>query len=119
MNVLLSLLEIVTVPSKPSDIVIGSITATSISISWRMPNDSVVVNYVLMWERDTSEECPDMDKDSITLSDVSTSYLITGLEEWSSYNITVTANNAVGSASDSITVMTSEASEENVTCCGM
>ena len=52
-----------------------------------------------------------MDKNIITLSDVSTSYIITGLEEWSSYNITVTASNAVGSASDSITVMTSEASE--------
>ena len=111
MNVLLLLLEIVAVPSKPSDIVIDSISATSISISWKIPNDSVVVNYVLMWERDTSEECPDMDKNIITLSDVSTSYIITGLEEWSSYNITVTASNAAGSASDSITVMTSEASE--------
>ena len=111
MNVLLLLLEIFAVPSKPSDIVIGSISAISISISWRIPNDSVVENYVLMWERDTSEECPDMDKNIITLSDVSTSYIITGLEEWSSYNITVTASNAVGYASDSITVMTSEASE--------
>ena len=111
MNVLLLLLEIFAVPSKPSDIVKGSISATSISISWRIPNDSVVENYVLMWERDTSEDCPDMDKNIITLSDVSTSYIITGLEEWSSYTITVTASNAAGSASDSITVMTSEASE--------
>ena len=111
MNVLLSLLEIVAVPSKPSDIVTGSISVTSISISWRILNDSVVENYVLMWERDTSEECPDMDKNIITLSDVSTSYIITGLEEWSSYTITVTASNAAGYGSDSITVMTSEASE--------
>ena len=108
---LLLLLEIFAVPSKPSDRVIGSISATSISISWRIPNDSVVENYVLMWERDASEECPDMDKNIITLSDVSTSYIITGLDEWSSYTITVTASNAAGSASDSITVMTSEASE--------
>ena len=111
MNALLLLLEIVAVPSKPSNILFSSRTATSISISWRIPNDSVVENYVLMWERDTSGECPDEDKNSTTITNASTSYTITGLEKGSSYTITVTATNAAGNASTSIPVMTSEAGE--------
>ena len=52
----------------------------------------------MMWERDTSGECPDEDEGSATITDGSTSYTITGLEEDSSYTITVTATNAAGSA---------------------
>ena len=65
-----------------------------------------------MWQRDTSGECPDEDEDSISLTDGSTSYDIMGLEEDSSYNITVTASNAAGSAvSNTVTAMTLEAGE--------
>ena len=52
----------------------------------------------MVWERDTSGECPDEDEGSTTIADGSTSYTITGLEEDSSYTITVTATNAAGSA---------------------
>ena len=52
----------------------------------------------MMWERDTSGECPDEDESSATITDGSTSYTITGLKEGSSYTITVTATNAAGSA---------------------
>ena len=65
-----------------------------------------------MWQRDTSGECPDEDEDSISLTDGSTSYDIMGLEEGSSYSITVTASNAAGSAvSNTVTAMTLQAGE--------
>ena len=61
----------------------------------------------MMWERDTSGECPNEDEGSATITDGSTSYTITGLEEDSNYTITVTATNAAGSAvSDPVTGMT-------------
>ena len=67
----------------------------------------------MMWQRDTSGECPDEDEDSISLTDGSTSYDIMGLEEGSSYSITVTASNAAGNAvSNTVTAMTLEAGEK-------
>ena len=99
------------VPGQPSAIV-SSTTATSISLAWSVPSGSVVDSYEVVWERDTSGECPDEDEGSATITDGSTSYTITGLEEDSSYTITVTATNADGSAaSDPITGMTGEAGE--------
>ena len=71
----------------------------------------------MMWQRDTSRECPDEDEDSISLTDGSTSYDIMRLEEDSNYSITVTASNAAGSSavSNTVTVMTLGASEQMVT----
>ena len=66
---------------------------------------------MLMWEKDTSGECPDVHKNSTTITNASTSYTITGLEKGSNYTITVTAINAAANASTIITVMTSEAGE--------
>ena len=55
-------------------------------------------SYEVMWERDTSGECPDENANSATLTgDSATIYTITGLEEYSNYTITVTATNAAGS----------------------
>ena len=48
----------------------------------------------MMWQRDTSGDCPDEDNGITTLTDGSTSYTITGLEESSNYTITVIASNA-------------------------
>ena len=88
-----------------------STTATSISLSWTSAG-SEVDSYEVMWQRDTSGECPDEDEDSISLTDGSTSYDIMGLEEDSSYSITVTASNVAGSAvSNTVTAMTLEAGE--------
>ena len=67
----------------------------------------------MMWQRDTSGECPDEDEDSISLTDGSTSYDIMGLEEDSSYSITVTASNAAGNAvSNTVTAITLGAGEK-------
>ena len=67
----------------------------------------------MMWQRDTSGECPDEDEDSISLTDGSTSYDIMGLEEDSSYSTTVTASIAAGGSavSNTVTAMTLEAGE--------
>ena len=72
----------------------------------------MVDSYEVVWERDTSGECPNKDEGSATITDGSTSYIITGLEEDSSYIITVTATNAIGSAvTNPMTGMTGEAGE--------
>ena len=54
----------------------------------------MVDSYEVVWQRDTSGDCPDDNVGSTTLTDGSTSYIITGLEESSNYTITVIAMNA-------------------------
>ena len=62
-----------------------------------------------MWQRDTSGDCPDEDVGSNTLTDGSTSYTVTGLEESSNYTITVIAINAKEMAtSNNVTGFTQE-----------
>ena len=68
----------------------------------------------MMWERDTSGECPDEDEGSATVPGDTTSYDIMGLAGISSYAITVTASNAVGSAvSEPVSEMTGEIGESS------
>ena len=74
-------------PGQPS-VTVSSTTPTTISLSWSVPSGSVVDSYEVMWETDSSA----------TITDGSTSYTITGLEEETNYTITVTATNAAGSA---------------------
>ena len=91
----------------------GTTTTTSITISWTS-DDPMVTSYVVMWERDTSIKCTSFsDIDSTTITDGSTSYDITELEEDSTYSITVTASNSPGSSavSNTVTAMTMEAGE--------
>ena len=88
-------------------------TATTITISWTSAG-SEDVSYEVMWERDTSIKCTGISHmDSTTITDDSTSYDITGLEEDSTYSITVTASNSADSSAGSNTViaMTMEAGE--------
>ena len=89
----------------------GSTTATTISLSWSVPSGSVVDTIVLGWQRNTAVGCPDTNQGITTLTDSSANHVITGLEEDSSYSITVRAVNAAGSSQDIITAMTVEASE--------
>ena len=100
-------------PGMPSVTVVTT-TSTSISLSWSVPSGSVVTSYEVMWQRDTSVGCSDKDEDSRTINtnSISTSYVISGLEEDSLYMITVTAFNSIVSiVSDTVTVMTKEAGE--------
>jgi len=91
-------------------VTVGSTAATTISLSWTSAG-SVVDRYEVMWERDSSGECPDENEGSASIIDGS-SYTITGLEEDSSYTITVTTTNAAGSAaSEPVTGVTLETGE--------
>ena len=90
-------------------VILDEISLTTISISWTIAG-SVVDSYEVMWQRDTTGECPNEDEGSATITDGSTSYTITGLEEYSNYAITVTASNGVGiMKSNPVTGMTNEA----------
>ena len=92
----------------------SSTAATTITLSWSFPSGTVA-SYVVIWKRDTSEECSDEDVGSSTIADGSTNYTIENLEEGSSYTITVTATNAAGSAvSDSVMGVTEEVGEGQV-----
>ena len=91
----------------------GTTTATTITISWSSAG-SESVSYVVMWETDDVGGCSGgSDMDSTTITDGSTSYDITRLEEDSTYSITVTASNSAGSSavSNTDTAMTMEAGE--------
>ena len=91
----------------------GTTTATTITISWTSVG-SEGVSYEVMWERDTSLKCTGFsDMGSTTITDGSTSYDITELEEDSTYSITVTTSNSAGSSavSNTVTAMTMEAGE--------
>ena len=103
-------------PGQPNTVMVHSTTPTTISLSWTTASGTVN-SYEVMWEKDTSRECPAVDENSATITGGSTSYTISGLEEDSSYTITVTATNAAGSAvSVPVTAMTGEAGEGLVTC---
>ena len=91
----------------------GTTTATSITISWTSAG-SEGVSYEVMWQTDDVGGCSGgSDMDSTTITDGSTSYDIPGLEEDSTYSITVTASNSAGSSavSNTVTAMTMEAGE--------
>ena len=82
---------------------VRSTTATTIALSWNVPSGSVVHSYDVKWEGDDS-------RGSTTITDGSTSYTITGLEEKANYTITVAASNGAGSAvSDPVTGTTGRA----------
>ena len=94
---------------------VGSTTPMTIPLTWTSAG-SEVDSYEVTWERDTSGECPDVDEGSTNITDGSTSYTISGLQEGSNYTITVTATNTAGSAvSVPFTAMTGEAGEGLVT----
>ena len=96
----------------------GITTATSITISWTN-DDPMVTSYEVMWERDTTLMCTGFSHmDSTTITDGSTSYDITELEEDSTYSITVTVSNSAGSSavSNTVTAMTMEAGKRYSHC---
>ena len=84
-------------------------TSTSIHISWTRVGH-IVDRYEVIWERDRLGICHERDNGYVVITDSSTSYNITGLEESSNYIVTVIAFNATEIAPTvSVTGMTSEA----------
>ena len=105
---------IYTVPDPPV-ISVDSTTATSVTISGGVPSDSVADSYEVMWLTNDVGECSggsDMDSTTINSGSI-TSNEIMGLEEDSTYVITVTASNSAGSSGlgSPVTRITMEAGE--------
>ena len=75
-----------------------STSATTISFSWNFPNGSEIGSYIyeVMWERNTSGECPDKHVGSINITGAQSSsgMTVTGLEENSNYIIVLVASSA-------------------------
>lgn len=82
-----------------------SISATSAIVSWNSESVSVDM-YFVMWKRNTSVGCPDIDEGNLTLSGTDTSLTIMDLEEDSSYSIFMMTDNAIRG---NVTVVTLEA----------
>ena len=101
------------VPTQPT-IGLTTPTETSVSITWTVDAGSVVESYRVLWQRDTSVGCPGEDEGNETLTGDPTSHNVTGLEEDSSYIITLWASNAAGSVDVGVAVMTLEA---GMYCC--
>ena len=106
---------IYTVPDPPV-ITVDSTTATSITISGGVPSDSVADSYEVMWQTNDVGGCvsggSDMNSTTINSGSI-TSYEIMGLEEDSTYIITVTASNSAGDSGlgSPVTRITMEAGE--------
>ena len=88
-----------------------SVTSTTIPLSWTSAGSLVnSYSYKVKWTYDG--ECSSVRGGRAIVAGAITSYTIEGLEEYSTYSITVTATNNVGSAvSEVATVRTSEAGE--------
>ena len=69
----------------------------------------MVKNYNVVWQRDTSVGCSG--GGNVGNTTITDGYDIMGLEEDSSYTITVTASNSAGSSEATVTAMTLEAGE--------
>ena len=91
-------------------ITVDSTTATTITISGGVPSDSVADSYVVTWQTGGNG------MKSTTINDDSiSSYDITGLEEDSTYFITVISSNSAGSSavSSPVSARTMEAGKKN------
>ena len=105
-------------PVEAPILIADTTTATTITISWTSAG-SEDVSYEVMWETDDVVGCSGgSDMDSTTITDGSTSYNITELEEDSTYSITVTASNTAGSSavSNTVTALTMAAAGEDSNC---
>ena len=96
-------------------LVAGTVTATSISLSWSSAG-SEDVSYEVMWQTDDIGGCSGgSDMNCVTITNGSTNYDMMGLEEDSSYTISVIASNSAGSSalSNTIAIMTLQAGESS------
>ena len=72
-------------------------TPTTIQLSWTSYGNEID-GYEVEWKRDISGECPNRDIGNDIITDSYNSYTIKGMEENSSYFITVKAFNVYSSA---------------------
>ena len=111
----IDLIPAVRAPEKPTvDTEAAEIGATTISLSWTVPDDSVVTGSLVMWELSSSggssaRAVRDDGSGSSELLDGNIrSYTIRGLQSSTSYNITVILINPAGNSSMQVTLSTTE-----------
>ena len=94
----------------------SAVTATSIPVRWTS-GGSEGVSYEVVWSYDG--DCTGITSgDSASVSGDMTSYTIVGLEEYSTYSITVRATNSESSMiSDAVSAITTEAGELTTILC--
>ena len=100
----------ITVPGKPEIVI--TVTANTTVLSWSVPSGYVVTGFLIKLRRQSSVGCMYEHQKSTTIAGGSaTSHTIPGLEEDSTYTITVTASNGAGSSniSNTVTAVTGEA----------
>ena len=100
-------------PHMPTvDIETADLGSTSISLSWTVPEDTVVTNSLVMWELASSggSSARAVRDDGSGSSGLitGTSYTITGLRRSTSYLITIILINPAGNSSMQITLSTTE-----------
>ena len=87
-----------TVPSAAVLTGTPSVTSTAITINGSV-HGTVVTGFEVMWQRNTSVGCSDVDEGTISETGAfPNSYQISGLEPGNSYSITLTVSNAAGTA---------------------
>ena len=86
------------------------VTTTTVCITASVSSVSVVTEFVVEWQRDTSIGCSDVNQDTMSVTGPFTSYTITGLQPANRYLITVRMYNNAGSgpASNTVPAMTEE-----------
>ena len=99
------------VPGQPS-VIVDNVTTTSISISWSVPDGSVVTSYEVMWTSDDIME----DEGNVTITNGSTNHIMSDLRRDVSYIITVNATNSVGTSSSDIVTVQTEGEKLVYTC---
>ena len=89
-----------------------NVTTAFISISWSVPDGSVVTSYEVMWTSDDIME----DEGNVTITNDSTNHIISDLRRDVSYIITVNATNSVGTSSSDIVTVQTEGEKLVYTC---
>ena len=94
------------VPTPNPPMILAPIRQTdSISITWSQAPEGVVQSYQISYTYDGP--CPNVTGSvPVTLNGTATTYEVSGLEEFSSYTITVIAVNPAGMAEASVTATT-------------
>ena len=113
-NIHICLFPSVPLPVEPI-VSLGTITATSISLSWSVPRDQMVTTSEVMWQT-SSNGGPTARAESEGTSSIitDTSYTIVDLESSTTYIITVTVTNAAGSTTSSPLMVTTGECEHTV-----
>lgn len=90
-------------PDNPTDLVVNTITSSTIDVSWTAPTTGgEVTNYklaVIPFTESASEIQTAIENSTTTISSSSTAYVFFGLSENTDYSVIISSSNATGDAS--------------------